>query len=273
MRHPATSVSPRPFIDLDSLTLDFAKMNVRDGPRKRLVRVDSRQLTASKRTHTCPSHHDRPAATLFIRTRPPPAPLPALIRPIIPVPTPHSPITRHPPTRPSSASPMPDMTSAYTLRFSTLASEEPLRQRKMSPLPRRTPVSTSPPYCRGASSRPKRVPGSPLSGPSSISRESSFQSLSSSQTRRWSDSSSASSVIVTPESSTTPLPDHLSSPAIADDWGSPYGFLSDPTSGRLSPVHGIRLDLPTLDGQHAAANKQPFNFTFNSPFAMGRNAL
>ena len=209
MRHPAKSIKRSPEIDFDEFVAEFARMNVREGPRKRLVKKqnDHRNPSKPRRTQTPPPKPDRSAATLFITTRPLPAPLPALIRSTV-----SSPRLPLPPVLSSagsnaSHSPVTPPTLAIPQTVVPLALPEKTRKRKRTPLPRRTPATA----CRvhqGIS--PVKSDTSPPSSPPSLSppRMSSFSSDHFSRTSS-SGSSSASSAVVTPESSPVSLPTYL----------------------------------------------------------------
>jgi hypothetical protein len=246
VRHPATSIKRRPEIDFDEFVADFARMNVREEPRTCVMKRKSDDLRNSsmpKWMQISAPRAGRSAATLFITTRPLPAPLPSLIRstvstsrlPLPPVLTP----SLHDASRLPTTPPGPDMSQ----RAASVILPENAIKRRIAPLPRSAQATTGRIH-RGA---PSVVPdGSPPASPPplSTSRTSSFGSNHSSCSVS-SGGSSASSVVATPESSPTSLPTHLAqSPTMPEFCALPdmdNAFKISPTT-YLSPGGGFQSD-------------------------------
>lgn len=268
-------------MDFEQFTKLFSQMTVREVPRKRW-RKKIQGAHKSKRASTPPPKPDRSAATIFITTKPPPAPLPALIRSTI---TPYSPMpTPMPklPTVPIStsrkrrafASPDADSTSTTLVPRAESETEQelaPRKRRKVASLPKRVPNGTSIAHRAVAStatdvsdsSSSSHLPVSSLS-----SRAPSSGSASSKRTRLSSDSSSASEV-ATPEATSQPLPTNIQLPALSST-GSDFNSsstLSDLFShspADPSQAEGLQLEFPSsLAYGNDGVDKAPWDFGFD----------
>jgi hypothetical protein len=153
-RRPAKAPSKQPpVVEFEEFSEVFARMSVKERLRKRwrIKKSNGPQKCAkTKRTSPPPSEPDRSAATIFITTRPPAAPLTAFIRPttasrrflVPPLPT-----VPAPPSRKRVFESLDHTSIRATLVATPLLSTEELgslkerssSQRKVAPLPRRVP--------------------------------------------------------------------------------------------------------------------------------------
>ncbi|EGO31058.1 A mating type protein [Serpula lacrymans var. lacrymans S7.9] len=264
---------PPQTIDFDEIIEMFSRMNMKCGAEKarkhrahELLRLGGG--TTDLHIHRQPTAK-RLAATSSITVKPPPAPLPSLIRStksylpvllpsLISVPAPNSRLhvfnTPSPQSRPTTLVPVPG--TETTTRKVTSA-------RKIAPLPKRIPKGTSIAH-RGitpAMSESSVIPSLSLTSPSRTS------SYGSSETRLFSESSSSSSSprVRTPATSSNSLP-RIVTPTLSMPGLSPYqqsssmsDLFADSPVGTPSQAESLQLDMNFFGDPHVA-KASDFNF-------------
>ena len=226
-------------MDFDEFVEAFSRLSVEEGkvhPLKRKL-DDTQDSLKAQRAHTPLRKPDRPAATLFIATRPLPAPLPALIR--------------------SNASPL------RTPQLPAITSSCPLTLRAPDSLSKLAPQSPAVPLertkRRKISALPSRAPDGLRCKTRYVSRMSSFGSDRSSQTPPSSGSSAPSSTLVTPESSPTTLPTHLAQLPILEcyDLQNSNDVTKDFVRKSISFPEGSQFDLSSINTYDGAGRRTP----------------
>jgi hypothetical protein len=231
MRHPARSIERQKMMDFDEFVEAFSRLSVGEGGVRLLKRKldDTQESMKAQRAQTPLRKPYHSAATLFIATRQLPAPLPALIRSnASPVHTPQVPIT----TSSCPLSKLAPQSPAVPL--------ERTKRRKISALPSH------------ASAGLRREPRY-------VSRMSSFGSDCSSQTPPSSGSSAPSSTLVTPESSPTTLPTHLTQLPILEcyDLQNSNDVTKDFVRKSISFPEGSQFDLSSINSYDGAGGRTP----------------
>ncbi|KIM88655.1 hypothetical protein PILCRDRAFT_813626 [Piloderma croceum F 1598] len=287
-RRPAKAPSKRPpMVEFEEFSEIFSLMSVKERPRKRW-RIkksnDPQKRAKTKRTSSLAPKPDRSAATIFITTKPPAAPLAAFIRPTT-VPrcflVPPLPTVPAPPSRKrifESLDPTPTPTTLVAtplLRAEELTSPKTKSssRRKIAPLPRRVPNGTSVAHRAMTPAASSISVSSEQESPSPSSSSRSPSSESSSKRIRLSSDSGSASEVATPEPSPLSLPTDIPPPvlSIADfnlDSPSTMNDLFCENPADHSQVDKLQLAFPSGSAYGAnEGNKDPiFGFEFDQSF-------
>ncbi|KAG1754860.1 homeodomain protein 2 [Suillus paluster] len=255
-RRPMNTVVQRPPSDIDGLVDCFSRINILDDPG------------AHSRGNV-----DSFAAVAAITVIPFSAPLPALIRGIVPHVVPVCPPLLSVPATASRRhvfnTPSPQ---SRPITLVPGASETPIgqkaRRRKMAPLPRRIPHGNPTSHRDITPAVSDASVASP--SPSSPLRSSSFGSESSSHSRLFSSASStssSSSLMTPPPSSPSPPMQLVSPPASLFNFSSNMvDLFGDALAGTPSPAEGLQLDFNSSIFGNAHILKSPaFDFAFSAP--------